>query len=141
MSDESDSDYENAIFYPVMLPYPVREALPPNRENELAVHQRPLVVCNQPSDESLALLQDHQWDVGAVSHDSLRLNRERASQSTADSTDAAARLGPERNLLNADWVHGHACIAEPRSNARGWRFRMRRFLGRMRSRARSALRL
>ncbi|GIY77255.1 hypothetical protein CEXT_529461 [Caerostris extrusa] len=78
MSDNSDSDYDNAIFYPVMLPYPIREDVPPNRENELVVHQRPLVVCNQPSGEGANCLQDHRWDAGAVSHDSLRFDRERA---------------------------------------------------------------
>ncbi|GIY87936.1 hypothetical protein CDAR_525171 [Caerostris darwini] len=97
-----------------MFPYPVREAIPPNRENELAVHQRPLVVCNQHSDKGPNFLKNHHCDEDVISHDSLRLNRERASQPTEDSNDAAARLGPERNLLNADWAHRHACIAKKR---------------------------
>ncbi|GIX84453.1 hypothetical protein CDAR_620691 [Caerostris darwini] len=134
MSDNSDSDYENAIFYPVLLPCPTREDVPPNRENRLVVHY-------EKSDEGLKLLNKHQWGLGAVSHDSLK---PRSSQPTEDWKEAAARLGmagPERNLRNADGAREHSCIAEPRRNARGWRFRIRRFLSRVGSRARSVFSL
>ncbi|GIY42069.1 hypothetical protein CDAR_282661 [Caerostris darwini] len=147
MSDKGDSDYESAIFYPVLLPYPIREDVPPNRENELVVRERPLVVHPQNSGEGPTFAQDHQWDVGVVSHDSLRLNRERASlrrtRRTEDLNAITARLGLEeleRHLRNTDGVHEYSRSAEPRRNARGWTCRLRGFLSRMRSGARSLFR-
>ncbi|GIY45659.1 hypothetical protein CDAR_576531 [Caerostris darwini] len=77
-----------------MLPYPIRENGPPNRENnKLVVHQRPFVALHENSDEGLRVLKEHHWGLGVISHDSLKLSRERASQRctqpTEDSNDAA----------------------------------------------------
>ncbi|GIY62551.1 hypothetical protein CDAR_35861 [Caerostris darwini] len=141
MSDKSDSDYESADFYPVMLPYPIRENVPTT-----TIHQRPLVVSNQP-DRGPTFMQEQHRDVGVVSHDSLRLNRERAvlhrTQRTEDLYAITARLGLERldrHFRNRD-VCEYSHSSERSRNARGWRSRIRRFLSRIRSRARSVFRL
>ncbi|GIY89149.1 hypothetical protein CDAR_614101 [Caerostris darwini] len=142
MSDNSDSDYENAVFYPVLLPHPIREDVFPDRENELVVHQRPLMVCNQPSGRGPNYVQDHQWHVGVVSHYSLRLKRERdvlrRTLRTEDLNDVAAYLalqGPARDLRTTQWVYEYSSNSEPRRNATDLKFRTRRFLSRSSARS------
>ncbi|GIY22018.1 hypothetical protein CEXT_724961 [Caerostris extrusa] len=137
MSDSNDSDYESGDFYTVIRPYPIRGDVSPDRAlamDELAVRQRPLSAHPQNSGEGANVLQDHQRDVGVVSHDSLRLNRERAAlrraQRVEDSNAITARLGLgelERHLVNTDCVDEYPRIAVPRRNARGWRYRLRSF--------------
>ncbi|GIY58965.1 hypothetical protein CDAR_87441 [Caerostris darwini] len=130
-----------------MLPYPIREAAPSNRENELAVHQRPLVVCNQSSGESPNFLNDHHCDEGVMSHDSLELNREMGfllhrTQRIEDLHLAHLALdGPARNLRTTEKVYEYSSNSVQRRNATPWRFRIRRFLSRMQSKARSLFRL